>query len=207
MSALVAAAAFGNATEVQRLLREGASLSELGVSGQTAMYMAVFSGRTLVVKFLIKEGGADINAMITTGSTNYTALLMAVHRANYVLAQWLIGEGALIPADIWRFLKRPLGLNLEIADAAELSSFLKVLMLIPMSPDQDRDLPDFVAELSPQDAELCTRGRQLRDRLPAYLEQQEASVGTHCPLPAVLQAMVTAYTLPTPEDLWRDGLQ
>jgi hypothetical protein len=32
-------------------------------------------------------------------------------------------------------------------------------------------------------------------------------VGTHCPLPTVLQAMVTACALPTPEDLWSDGLQ
>jgi hypothetical protein len=76
-----------------------------------------------------------------------------------------------------------------------------------MSPDQDQYLPAFVANLSPQHAELCTRGRQLRDRLPAFLEQQEASVGTHCPLPAVLQAMVTAYARPTREDLWSDDLE
>jgi hypothetical protein len=95
----------------------------------------------------------------------------------------------------------------ELADAAELSSLLKVLTLLPMSPDQDRYLPTFVALLSPQLAELCTRGRQLRDRLPAYLEQQEASVGTHCSLPTVLQAMVTAYARPTREDMWSDGLQ
>lgn len=57
----------------------------------------------------------------------------------------------------------------------------------------------FVAKLSPQHAELCTWGRQLRDRLPAYLEQQRASLHTY--LPTVLQAIVTAYALPTADDV------
>jgi hypothetical protein len=39
-----------------------------------------------------------------------------------------------------------------------------------MSPEQDNFLPAFVAQLSPQHAELCAWGRQIRDRLPAYLE-------------------------------------
>jgi ankyrin repeat protein len=166
-----------DATEVQRLLREGASLSELDVYGKFAMYMAVNEGHTLVVKCLIKEGGSDIDAVITSGSTKHSALLLAFHDGNYVLAQCLIKEGALIPSDIWWFLK--ITYNLERADAAELSSFLKVVILLPMSPDQDKFLPAFLAELSPQHAELCTRGRQLRDRLPAYLEQQQTSICTH----------------------------
>jgi hypothetical protein len=175
--------------------------------------MAVDLGHTLLVKCLIKEGGADIEAMLTPsnptyifmGNPTHTVLSTAATMGNYPLVQWLIEEGALIPACISHFLKT--FFNTERANAAELSSLLKVLMLQLMSPNQDRDLSAFVAQLSPQHAEICTRGRQLRDRLPAYLEQQEASVGTHCPLPAVLQAIVTAYALPTPEDLWRDGLQ
>jgi hypothetical protein len=76
-----------------------------------------------------------------------------------------------------------------------------------MSPRQDDHLPAFIAELSPHDAELCTRGRHLRARLPAYLEQQRVSVDLQCNLPTVLQAMVTAYALPTPEDLWSDWME
>jgi hypothetical protein len=79
-----------------------------------------------------------------------------------------------------------------------------------MSPAHDYKLPTFVAKLSPQHAELCTRGRQLRARLPVsvYLEQQQASVRRHCPLLPVLQDMVTGYALPSSEDLmWSDGLQ
>jgi hypothetical protein len=64
MSALVDAASRGDVADVQRLLRERASLSELGVHGSSAMYMAVHRRHTLVVKCLIKEGGADIGAMI-----------------------------------------------------------------------------------------------------------------------------------------------
>jgi ankyrin repeat protein len=165
MSALIAAADRGDVTSVRRLLRKGASLSELGDSGQTAMFMAMFSSRNLVVKFLIKKGGADIDAVMSTGRPNYTALLMPVHRANYALAQWLIEESAIIPTCIWKYLG--ITFNLEHFGGADLSSLLEVLTLRPMSPDQDRDLPAFVSQLSPQHAELCTRGRQLSDRLPA----------------------------------------
>jgi hypothetical protein len=167
------------------------------------MYMPVVKGDLPVVKCLIEEGGADINAMIGATANIISPLSLATLRGKYPLAQWLIEGGAIIPTKIWDYV----GKEDELADAAELSSLLKVLILLPMSPDQDRYLPTFVALLSPPHAELCTRGRQLRDRLPAYMEQQEASVRTHCPLPAVLQAMVTAYARPTPEDLWSDGLQ
>jgi hypothetical protein len=194
MSALVAAAQSDNVAELRRLLEEGALVSEQDANGHTP-----------VVKFLIKEGGADINVVRTPDNTKHTVLQRVLIYGNYVLAQWLIEEGALIPTDIWRNFAGVY--RLEHDDVAVLSSLLKILILLPMSPDQDHFLPEFVAKLSPQHAELCTRGRQLRDRLPAYLEQQRATVDTHCPLPTVLQAMVTAYALPTPEDLWSDGLQ
>jgi hypothetical protein len=157
-----------------------------------------------VVKCLIEEGGADIEATITPGEfdTDNTVLSQALIYKNYALAQWLIEKGALIPADIWWILS--VFFVSEHVNAAELSSLLKVLTLLPMSLDQDRALPAFADQLSPQHAEICTRGRQLRAQLPAYMEHQEASVGAHCPLPAVLEAMVTAYALPTHGDLWNN---
>jgi hypothetical protein len=124
----------------------------------------------------------------------------------------IIEEGALIPTNIWESLAKRVqhadGLSAGLApDAAELSSLLKVVTLLPTSLETDYFLPAFIAELSPQHAELCMQGRWFRWRLPAFLEQQQASVSTHCPLPTVLQALVTAYVLPTTEDLWSDGLQ
>jgi hypothetical protein len=68
------------------------------------MYMAVVLRETLVVECLIKECGADIDAKIMSCSTKYTALLLASHDGNFVLAQWLIEEGALIPTSIWEYL-------------------------------------------------------------------------------------------------------
>jgi hypothetical protein len=220
---LLFAASRGDIAKVQQLLREEAPINPLSALMRTAVSSAIKGGDNSMVKCLIKEGGADINTMITVGNErkltellsdikqlltgNYkliqtcTMLSWAAGHGNYPLVQWLIEEGALVPICIWEYL----GKVVEHADAAELSSMLKVLLLLPMSPEQD--LPAFVAKLSPQHAELCRRGRQLRDRLPAYLEQQEASVGTHCTLPAVLVAMVTAYALHTPEELWSDGLQ
>jgi ankyrin repeat protein len=141
MSALMDVASRGDVAEVRRSLREGASLRELGVNGKTAMYMAVDWGRNPVVKCLIKEGGADIDAVITAGNTKHTVLSIAALNGIYVLAQWLIEEGALIPTDIWKNLGNIY--QLEDEDAAEFSSLLKVLTLLPMSPAHDHHLPDF----------------------------------------------------------------
>jgi hypothetical protein len=98
MSALVAAADRGDVAGVQRLLKEGASVSELDLRNGirvSAMYMPVVKGDIPVVKCLIEEGGADINAMI--GATAISPLSLATLRGKYSLAQWLIEEGAIIP--------------------------------------------------------------------------------------------------------------
>ena len=50
-------------------------------------------------------------------------------------------------------------------------------------------------------------GRQLRARLPSYLEQQQALVLEHCPLPAVLQPLVAAYADPSRDDIWATRLR
>jgi hypothetical protein len=194
---------------VQWLIEESAIIPFKIWSHGRAMSMAVDGRHTLVVKCLIKEVGADIDAVILSGDVTHTRTVLeeAVRNGNYVLAHWLIGKGALISSSIWYNLGKRHFFNLEHADFAELSSLLKVLLLLPMSPGQYQFLPDFVAKVTPQHADLCTRGRQLRDRLPSYLELQEAPVGKHCPISTVLQAMLTTYTLHTPEDLWRDGLQ
>jgi hypothetical protein len=65
----------------------------------------------------------------------------------------------------------------------------------------------FTWRLLPQHADLAARGHQLREQLPSYLVQQRAAVVAHCPLPTVLQAIVTAYAVPTPVDMWTDGLR
>jgi hypothetical protein len=66
---------------------------------------------------------------------------------------------------------------------------------------------ELFSTLKPQHAELTARGKQLREQLPSYLEQQRASIVAHCPLPTVLQPIVAAYAAPTPVDMWTDGLR
>jgi hypothetical protein len=134
--------------------------------------------------------------VIIVDEPRHSVLSLAAAYGSFILVQWLIEEGAIIRNNIWEVL------NIRVANAARLSSLLKVLTLIPILPDLDNLLPGFVAKLSPQHAALCTR-----DRLPAYLEQQRTSLHTHCPLPTVIQAMVTAYALPTSEDLWTDWVE
>jgi hypothetical protein len=88
----------------------------------------------------------------------------------------------------------------ESTDTTELSSLLKVMVMLDDAP------ADFICDLTPQYAEICTRGRKLRAQLPAYLERQRATIVTNCPLPGVLQTLLIAYAATTPEDMWADGL-
>ena len=90
-----------------------------------------------------------------------------------------------------------------MVESDELSSLLKVIVMLEDAP------ADFIARprLSPQHADICTRGLQLRAQLPSYLEQQRAAVKAYCPLPAVLRSIVAAYAVTTPEDMWTDGLR
>jgi hypothetical protein len=87
------------------------------------------------------------------------------------------------------------------ANSAELSSLMKIMVMVEDAP------PDFNSRLSPEHADICARGRQLRAQLPSNLEQQRAVVVAHCPLPAVLQSIAATYTATTPEDMWTYGLR
>jgi hypothetical protein len=86
------------------------------------------------------------------------------------------------------------------ANTTELSSLLKVMVMLDNAP------AEFIAKLLPPHAELAARGRDLRARLPTYLQQQWARVVAHCPLPVVLQPLVAAYAATTPKEMWADGL-
>jgi hypothetical protein len=121
---------------------------------------------------------------------------------SYPFLLWLLEEGTAIPTNIWHNIAK--ARHHEGEDAAEKSSLLKVLTLLPMSPYQDLGLPPFVATLSPQHFDLFARGRRLRAWLSLYVKQQQTSLRMHCALPVVLQTIVIAYALPTPtpEELW-----
>jgi hypothetical protein len=57
------------------------------------------------------------------------------------------------------------------------------MLLLSVSPEYDRYLPEFIGEISPQHAELFARGLQLQARLPAYLVQQLSSWTLMVPFP------------------------
>jgi hypothetical protein len=86
-------------------------------------------------------------------------------------------------------------------ESVELLSLLKFMVMVEVAP------AEFIMRLSPRGTEICTRGWQLRSQLPSYREQQQAAVVTHCPLPVVLQSLVTEYAATTLEDMWTDGLR
>jgi hypothetical protein len=130
--------------------------------------------------------------------------MLAASNGHFAAMQYLLEEqGALMTeidnygATVWAYLLS----NHRGGNTAEQTSLLKVMVMLEDAP------VIFTARMSPQDADICTRGRQLRAQLPSYLEQQRAAVVAHCPLPAVLRPVVAVYAVTTPEDMWADGLR
>jgi hypothetical protein len=152
--------------------------------------------------WLLTEGGSSLTERNSIRGTS--AMLLAARSSRFHAVEYLLEEqGASMTEHdncgdtVWDFV--PLGIQTRINVA--LSSLLKVMVMLEDAP------ADFIAEISPHGADICTRGRQLRAQLPFYLEQQRAAVVAHCPLPAVLQSLVTVCAVMTPEDMWADGLR
>jgi hypothetical protein len=112
--------------------------------------------------------------------------------------QWLLEEKVCKIQSETVWIRLSLNMFLGPADSYPL---LKVMVILEDAPHS------FLARLSPQHADICTRGRQFWAQVPFYLEQQRAAVVAHCPLPAVLQSLVAAYAATTAEDMWANGLR
>jgi hypothetical protein len=134
-----------------------------------------------------------------------TALLLAADSGENPMAlntaQWLLAEGgsSITEADqygmtVWHKLEY----NMRHLEDDSLSSLLKVMVLLGGAPSM------FKKCLKPLHAQIFARGQQLRELLPAYLEQQRLLLVTHSSLPTVLQPLILAYAVPTQEDMW-DG--
>jgi hypothetical protein len=172
----------------------------------SALMAAVGNGELENIKRLVAEG-ADVKEERFLGLTPF---LFAAAKGHIPIMHWLLTEGGSSLAErtldgalsqhwhAWYILSHSVGRETNVA---ELSSLLKVMVMLEDAP------PFLIAKLSPQRADICTRGRQLRAQLPSYLEQQRAAVVTHCPLPGVLQSVVATYAATTPEDMWADGLR
>ena len=162
------------------------------------MFMAAQHNQLDVVQCLCNVHGIDISKAT---HDDCTPLLYAADQGHLNVVKCLLVHAQRIAKanrhghTLWGVL------NFEGADDAGLASLLQVMVLLGDAP------PDFIAKLSPQHAKLCIRGRQLRAHLPAYQEQQRASIVEHCPLPAVLQPLIAAYAAPTTDNIWTDGLR
>ena len=146
--------------------------------------------------------GASVDEKDSYGASAVTA---AIFDRRYATARWLfeVGGASITENDahgnsmsVWDWFC----LDPDFVPNPEISSLFKVMVMLSDPP------VNFIEELSRHNAEIITRGRQLREQLPSFLEQQRASVIVHCPLPTVLQFIVAAYAVPTPEDMWTDGL-
>jgi hypothetical protein len=202
MSALLDAIAEDDLESVKRLIAEGADVKETIYQSTTPFVWAARCGRIPIIHWLLAEGGSSLTERTRHGAS---ALVMAAYSCSIATMQYLLADQGASMSDtdnrgltVWDFLSTSLH---WVEDAAELSSLLKVMVLLEDAP------VSFTGLLSPQHEDICTRGRQLRAQLPSYLEQQRAAVVAHCPLPGVLQSLVAAYAATTPEDMWADGLR
>jgi ankyrin repeat protein len=199
MSALLDAIAEGNLEQVKRLIAEGADVAEADACGYTALLEAAYYGDIPIMDWLLNEGGSSLTERDINGTS---ALLMGACMGRFPAMQYLleklealVSETTNVGRTVWDCMK------FEESHSAELSSLLKVMVMLEDAP------ADFIAKLSPQRADICERGRELRAQLPSYLKQQRAALVAQCPLPAVLRCLVTAYAVTTPEDMWADGLR
>jgi hypothetical protein len=172
----------------------------MSVMCTSELFDAAFDGDIARMKRLLAQG-ADITERDNVG---WGVLLFAAANTQYTAMQWLLTEAGASMFELGDHANERLWdeLNLEhqTSDAAQLSSLLKIMVML-----QDANA-DFVARVMPEHAELCKRGWQFRAQLPSYLEQKRVTIVTNCPSPAVLQSLVNTYAATTPEDMWADGL-
>jgi ankyrin repeat protein len=196
---LFIAALNGKLDIVLYLAELGANINQQTDTGRTALFAAAQEGHLDILRCLIEDHGADFSQRLDSGTT---LLLVAAHEGNIPLVQWLLVEGHASITEsnengqtVWNIL------NLKGADDGELVSLLRVMLLLDDAP------PGFTLTIPLHHARICTRGRQFRVQLPAYLDQQKDMIRVQCPLPTVLQHLVATYAAPTSEDVWMHGLR
>jgi hypothetical protein len=198
VTSLYVAAQIGHVNVVRCLAALGGDVNHADLVGGNILYTAAQHGHLDVVKALVKEFGADVKKATLAGAT---PLLVAAFLGRLHMVHWFLEDGGASVNEVdrhgntvWNALK------LEGAEDVKLTSLFQVMMLLG-EPNVE-----LVEKLSPQHSGLVMQSRHLRAKLPAYLEQQQASVVEHCPLPMVLQPLVAAYAVPMSEDVWTDGL-
>jgi ankyrin repeat protein len=165
MSALHDAIEVGDCATVKRLVAEGADVADRNVLGQTALLKAAFHGHIPMMDWLLTEGGSCF-AEKTGGGDR--ALSLAALNGQYTAMQYLLEEHGASMSEI-NYFGRTVWDEMHLRRderATELSSLLKVIVMLQDAPAA------FITKLSPQHADICTRGRQFRAQLPSYLEQQ-----------------------------------
>jgi hypothetical protein len=218
MLGLLKAAFAGDLAEVQRLIRGGASVREVDDFGRNALMGATIFGHIPVVQWLLNTADASITDTDQMGCTVFS---LAAKCGKHSTVQWLLQEGGANITDVtmelndltgelesrsvWdSILDNPMFSFDVPALEPDFTSLLQIMVLLDDAPT------NFVTKLLGHDAAIVFRivfpGQRIRALRPSYLEQQEASIDTHCPLPGVLLAIVTAYAEPTAEDMWTDWI-
>lgn len=90
---IVQAAAYGTASDVARLLRDGADANSVDDSGWTPLMLAATRGNRKMLKFLLKSG-AHLDSMLSNDQVNDTSLHMAAKNGHVEAIDELLLAGA-----------------------------------------------------------------------------------------------------------------
>jgi hypothetical protein len=129
----------------------------------SGVLLASRKGNIAKMKELLSEGAS----VMEVNEYGQGVFIYATCNSRNEATRWLLTEaGASLHQEgfadrdaVWDALE----LGTQSSDAAELSSLLKVMVMLQNAP------AEFVKDLTPPHAELCRRGRVLRAELSSYL--------------------------------------
>jgi hypothetical protein len=190
-------------SDIANILYTSVSIAETTTGGHTVLLLE-FNGSisTYAVQWLLKNraekcylsASSGFAFLVFRGHDGITQSILqhgrsTLQNGNYWSSEWSLLE---------KFIMA------KLADTTYIGETIGLLQAMLL-----RDPPsDFAAdvELSPKLATVIEESMRLRAALRAYLRQRRASLDTHTPLIAPLQALVCGYEEPTTEELWATGL-
>jgi hypothetical protein len=180
------AARRGYLAVVRYLVEFGARMGAADNRGNTALLVSAGLGRYATTRYLLEEGGGNIDDVSNGGDSVWDKLVDHLENA----------AGSDYDSDEEEG---------EDEDPLAMTALLRVLVLRGAPPSA------LVALLSPEPAHVVQEGARLRAWLPAYLAHRRAYLDSRCPrislLPSVLRALIYGFEGPaTTEELWATGL-
>jgi hypothetical protein len=199
---VLCAAQFGQLKLLQWLEGNGVSLMVKDTLGRTVVMCATQYDSLPTLKWLFNMGVVSASDRDDFGDTILSTSMFFAQTFRVTI--WLVEEGVSSNTQCRGKTVWDVALQHDLRECGVyFVKLLKVMVMLEDAPS--RFLKESI--LSYRQREVCRLGPRFRKELPSYLAKQKTNIVDHCPLPAVLGAIVAAYAANTPEDMWSDGLQ